>query len=173
MLASGAPGSKVRIRARHGVYRAFVESADQRFWTISAPLQRNAHVPLQAGEPVILEVPSQAGVYLYRTVVMDREMDGRRIRLQTPHATRPIDRREQRRDNRVAGTRAFLDDHGAAIFDLSEDGICLASEVELDRGTRVKVLSPGLGLERMGWVLDSTADVLDGRQARRYRIRFE
>lgn len=165
--------TSVRIRARHGMYRAFLEAIDRSGWLISAPLQRDMYVPLQPGEEIIVEAPTSSGVLLFRTVVSDRCPDARHIRLETPRRSRHLDRREEPRNERVAGRCVQIDGHIAELVNLSLGGACALVKGEVTRGTRVRFWCPSSKNDRYGWVLDSTADVLDGGPARRVRIRFE
>jgi len=165
--------TSVRIRARHGIYRAFLESIDKAGWLISAPLQRDVYVPLQPGEEIIVEAPTSSGVLLFRSVVTDRCSDAKHIMLETPRRSRYLDRREEPRNERVAGRCVQIDGHIAELVNLSLNGVCALVKGEITRGTRVRFWCPSSKEERYGWVLDSTADVLDGAPARRVRIRFE
>lgn len=165
--------SAVRIRARHGVYRAFVESIDKSGWLISAPLQRDVYVPLQPGEEIIVEAPTSSGVLLFRSTITDRCPDAKHITLRTPKTSRYLDRREEPRNERVAGRCVQIDGHLAELVNLSPRGACALVKGEVARGARVRFWCPSSKDERYGWVLESTADVLDGLPARRVRIRFE
>src|SRR4051794_14678642 len=69
------PGSILRIRAGSGFYRSHVLDSAGSVWRISAPLQRDAYVPLRVGEEVVIEAAAKNGALLFRTQIVARETD--------------------------------------------------------------------------------------------------
>ena len=62
-----AVGTILRVRATSGVYRSHLVSLGESAWIMSAPLQRDHHVPLREGEEVIIEAADKHGALLFRS----------------------------------------------------------------------------------------------------------
>src|SRR4051794_19366593 len=71
-VPSPIPNGQLRIRSGASMYRARFLGETRDGWTFTAPLQRDAYVPLRIGEALVIEAPSERGILRFRTVIIDR-----------------------------------------------------------------------------------------------------
>src|SRR5688572_24699222 len=75
------PGAVLRLRCTSGVHRSTLVRASAEGWTVSAPLQRDRHVPIRTGESLLVEGSDSNGTYLFRTNVIDRDAESHSLLL--------------------------------------------------------------------------------------------
>lgn len=157
---SPLPGSCLRIKAAESFYRTRLCGISDQGWWIDAPLQRDAYVPLQAGEPITVEATTPEGVLRFRTFVTRRDPEGHRFLLEAPMSPQFQDRRDAKRQRTEAS--AMIEGESVRVFDYSANGVRCEMVARVRRGERVLVELHGR--EIFGWTLET---------GRFLRIRFE
>lgn len=117
--------AKIRLRTGSAVYRCRYLGETSQGWTVSAPLQRDAYVPLEVGQSVAGEATTEDGVALFSSVIRARRSDpvtGAILVLAKPQNLRLLNRRRGglRRDTSLV--EAQLNGDPATILDLSDGG---------------------------------------------------
>jgi hypothetical protein len=158
-----AVGSILRLRATSGVYRSQLMSVGS-VWTISAPLQRDHHVPLRVGENLHVEAASKHGAILGRSLIVARQSDPHVLVLKRPEKLHLVERRQRKRWPEWQGAEVSLDGQSATLMNLSEGGARVQTSMRTYKGDRLRLDMPW-GQEVHGWVLSSEGDEA--------RIRFE
>ncbi|HWA82493.1 MAG TPA: flagellar brake protein [Fimbriimonadaceae bacterium] len=157
-------GSVLRIRASSGSYRSTLMKLGGSVWTISAPLQRDAYVPLRVGEEVVIEAASERGALLFRSTIVARHTHPHSLTIRRPDKIHQIERREHKRWPHLAGEAVKLEGQNGRIIDLSEGGARIQSAYRTYKGDRVRLDLPW-GEAIYGWVLSA-----EGNET---RLRFE
>jgi hypothetical protein len=157
-------GSILRIRAASGVYRSHMMELGRSVWAMSAPLQRDNHVPLRVGEELVIEAASQGGALLFRSKVVARQSNPHTILIERPEKIHRVDRRDHKRWPQLAGAKVRLEGQPAELLDLSESGARLQTASRQYKGERVRLDLPW-GAVVYGWVVAS-----EGSES---RVRFE
>ncbi len=158
--ASPLPGAPLRIKAAEAFYRTRLCGISDQGWWIDAPLQRDAYVPLQVGESIVVEATTSEGVLRFRTVVTSRDLEGHRFLLAAPMSPQFQDRREAKRQQSEASAK--IEGEYVRVFDYSAHGMRCDMVPKIRRGERVLVELQGR--EIFGWTLET---------GRFLRIRFE
>lgn len=166
-------GAKLRLRAAHGVYRCRVEGRGPDGWVISSPLRRDAFVPLQVGEPLTVEWPTERGVVLFRTRVLGRDAVDHTYRIAPPERVRPQERRADPRTTEFPIDRVAFDGRPAELVDLSPRGCRLRAARCPGPGTRVRVDLPWAKEPTFGAVLEVRPASFDGASGVEARLAFE
>ncbi|MCX7801107.1 MAG: flagellar brake protein [Fimbriimonadales bacterium] len=175
-LRGGVPdpvGAKLRLRTAQGVYRCRVEARGPDGWVITSPLQRDAFVPLQVGEALTVEWPTERGVVLFRTRVLARDAVDHTYRIAPPERARPQERRSHPRTTEFPIDRVALDGRPAELVDLGPRGCRLRTASCPVPGTRVRVDLPWASEPSFGAVLEVRASSFDGGPGVEARLAFE
>lgn len=167
------PGSILHLRAATGIYRTRLQRAAQRGWIIDAPLHQNQFVPLRPGEAIYVDAPVQDGVLRFKSVIEAREADPHRFLITVPRYVQHVERREEVRDQTLAGTPATVRGHAAEIIDISRGGAALATKAMLYAGDAVRVAVPALEVEADAYVLAVWPGMFGGRVGSHIRVCFE
>lgn len=166
------PNLPVRLRGPSGMYRCHFLREDPVGWWFSAPLSRDAYVPLRIGEKLFVEAPvSGEGAVVFESEIVARDGREHEICLRRPSASRVFERRLASRDRSLAGRRCSVNGQPAEIVDISEHGvrvICLDSH---SRGDEVRVGLPDRGMV-FGWVLEATPEAFGSSRGTCLRIRL-
>ncbi len=158
-----APGAVLRLRAESGVYRARFVGETPEGWAFSAPLSRDAYVPLRIGEDLLIEAGFASGVMTFRTQLVARFNDTHVMVAQIP---RTVFKRERREAPRVAASSAILvEGEGAQLVDVSSCGVRFKADRNYKRGDRIKLEIPEWEAPVFGWILET--------EAAGTRVRFE
>ncbi len=166
-----APDTAIRLSGPSGSFRSRFLHADKSSWMISAPLQRDAFVPLRIGEGLLVQAPGAGGVWMFRTTVIDRQMEGHLLVLARPEHPHLVDRRAHPRLTDVRGASIRLNGDPAELIDCSQNGACVLTDTPLANGDDIVLdLHADLG-EARGWALEcAPLRGVDGR--RTIRIAF-
>jgi hypothetical protein len=166
-------GARLRLRATHGVYRCRVEGRGPDGWVISSPLQRDSYVPLQVGEPLTVEWPTERGVVLFRTRVLSRDAVDHTYRIAAPERPRPQERRSEPRTTEFPIDRVAFDGGPAELVDLSPRGCRLRAARCPAPGNRVRVDLPWSREPSFGSVLEVRSARFDSAPGVEVRLVFE
>jgi hypothetical protein len=163
------PNAQLRIRSGASVYRARFLGETPEGWSFSVPLQRDSYVPIQVGEPLIIEAPSPAGLLRFRTTLRARSQNPPAMFAEPPREVHVEDRRSEVRRFDLSDGDAFLDGHCAFLVDVSSAGARLTLDSEVLQGERVRVELPWADEPAFAWTLDVE------RQIGKFevRLRFE
>lgn len=157
-------GDTLRVRAASGMYRSRLLGLGRSSWTLSAPLQRDAFVPIRIGEELVIESASRQGALLFRSQVVARDPETHSLHIQRPERIHLVERRGHRRFPELEGAAVQLEGESATLMDISEGGARLHTSTKAHRGDRVRLDLPS-GDSVFAWVLST-----DGCEA---RLRFE
>jgi hypothetical protein len=163
------PNGQLRIRSGASVYRARFLGETAQGWTFSAPLQRNAYVPLRVGEPLIIEAPSERGLLRFRTMLIDRCHDSATMVAQRPAQVHVEERRANRRLYDLKDAAVTVEGHRAELINISACGACVSLAHGLQPGERIRVDLPWREEPCFAWVLDAERSL--GKAVA--RLRFE
>lgn len=167
------PNTMVRLVGAGGVYRCHYLSHDRKGVRVSSPIQRDHYIPLRVGEQMMVQVPQDAGLLVFRTTIIERDAESHEFLLGSPEAVRHIERRSEQRDSSVEGKGIEFNGEPATLIDISAGGAKVLTQVEVDPGDQVRIkLHANLG-EAYGWALESTASQRDRRPARAVRVKFQ
>lgn len=163
------PNAKLRLRTGAAVYRCRFIAEGPLGWIVSAPLQRDAYVPIEVGAPLACEATVEEGVALFDSRVRFRRSDpahGATLVLEAPRNVRRLNRRD---DPRLpASDEVTLDGQPARLLDLSQGGARLRGRHAPPKGRRV-VVRLADGATRSARVLD----VESGVGGHTIRVQFE
>ena len=151
------PNAKMRVRTGSAVYRCRFVGETSGGWAFSAPLQRDAYVPMEVGQTVSCEVTTTAGVMIFETRVRGRRADpvtGAAILLSPPRQVRALDRREDERRPVEGRSEVTVDGNVGTLVDLSSSGAKIRIRRAPAKGASVRVLLPS-GERREAFVIDS------------------
>jgi c-di-GMP-binding flagellar brake protein YcgR len=154
----------LHIRAGSGMYRSRLVAIGRAAWEISAPLQRDSYVPLRVGEDLVIESPAKAGVLIFRSEVVARNLESHSLKIRAPKRLHHLDRRELKRWPHLAGESVKVEGEEGRLIDISQGGARLETEADLSRGERVRVDLPWAD-SVFAWVL--------AREGTVARLRFE
>jgi len=161
----------IRLSAASGSYRSRVLECNPDGWVIAAPLQRDAYVPLRVGESVVVQAPAEKGLWMFRSEVRERRLDGHVFVLAKPERAYLKDRRSCRRDASVSGQQVLLNGSETELSDLSSGGARVLTTAAVTPGDRAVVRLAANEPEIEAWILDCAAiPSSDGR--RRVRLCF-
>ncbi len=166
-------GTSIRLVGPSGAYRSTLVMVDHNGIVLTSPMHRNSHVPLRVGDSLMVQVPLASGVLTFRSTVTERDAKTHQFTLETPVASKLIERRTEGRDKRFEGTGVVVNGVSATLVDLSAGGAKLVTSEFVKAGEVVRVQLPsGMGVV-MGWALESTATAQGHLAARELRVRFE
>jgi hypothetical protein len=166
---SPIPNGQIKVTSGASAYRARFLCESREGWLFTAPLQRDAYVPLRVGEPLIIEAPSVRGVLRFRTEIVDRRADSGVMVAQRPKQVHLEDRRAEERRTDLSTGDARVEGKAAELIDLSRHGAKLSVEGLIPRGDRVRLELPWLNEPCFGWTLESERS----GDATMIRVRFE
>lgn len=149
-----APDTPLLMSSPGGSYRSRFLMATSEGWVVAAPLQRDAFVPLRVGESMVVQAPAPGGVWTFRTEVLDRQMEGHLIVLSAPAKPHLVDRRGDKRDQRVRGEEVMLNGVPSELLDISSHGAAVLSAAPLANGDGILLAMQGLEFEARGWALE-------------------
>lgn len=164
-------GACVRIRGESRMYRSRLLEVRGPFWILSAPLMRDAYVPLRVGEKLSIEVPYKDGVLFARTEVKSRDAATHTIIIERPEGVRPIDRRQAKRLKDLRDPAAEIEGAPASIVDVSLGGAKVRTQRRFLPGERIRIDLPWVGAPTFGWVLEVVE--ISPSAGVEARIRFE
>lgn len=165
--------SLVRIRATSGMYRSRFVGASRQGWILTAPLSRDHYVPLRIEETLTIEAPTEDGVYLFRTKIVERDEDSHQFTIKKPASVSRIDRRDEPRLRDLASLTIHCEGLEAWVVDLSPGGAKVCAKIPRCRGERVRLDLPWLEDPVFAWVLDVAPANVDGGKGVEMRMRFE
>lgn len=168
--SSPLSGGTLRLRTPSGVYRARFLRTTSEGWVFSAPLKRDAYVPLRPGESVTAECPTENGVLLFRSHVVSRDAETHEFTIEKPKATHARERRSGKRA-RVSNVAVDIDSIQASLVDISEGGARAVVARRFANGERVAVKLPWIAEPVYAAVLET--EITDGRGLFATRIVFE
>lgn len=160
----------LRIKSPSGLYRARYLGTSKEGFLLSAPMQRDRHVPLRVGEDLVIEASAPGGALLFRSRVVARQTDPHALVVALPKKIHRIERRETPRSRDAEGELVRVENARAWIIDLSPEGIRCECDALVAKGERVRIDFPGESDPAYGWVLDVMPSG-DGRTIA--RMRFE
>lgn len=158
-----------RISSLGTVYRSQFIGERPDGWAFTPPIQRDNHVPIKVGEPVVLETVVDHGVAVYRATLKSRSNSPAMIIVEKPTFWRIEDRRDSVRIAEVGHMTAKLDGDTVGLLDMSACGARIRSQARHEAGQRVTLEVAGFADAIHAWVIDSD------RKGDRYvmRLRFE
>lgn len=163
-------GFKLKLVTPSGAYRCFVEKDGRSGIVVSAPLHRDAYVPLRVGDLVLVQVATACGLMTFRTSVTERILETHSLVLAHPRTVRKTERRSYRRQVPLGDSHCRLNGVPSRLCDFSEFGAKIVSACPIEPGDAVIVELPDGAGEARGWALDSIPVIGQGRET---RIRFE
>ncbi len=166
-------GGTVRLKTTSGVYRTRLLAVDAAGWHLTAPLSRDAYVPLRPGEEVVLEAPVMGGAILARTSVASRDADTHEVIVAMPKRAHSIERRETRRVSESEGLPAKVESKAAVLLDVSPFGARVECEAEVGSGERVRLDLPWSEEPVFAWVLEVLPVLGTHGRWTACRVRFE
>lgn len=169
-IARPQPDASIRLRASSGVYRARYVGETSEGWILSAPIQRDAYVPLRPGEGIVAECPTDRGVLLFRSRIVSRDADTHMIVIEKPRSLEATERRTNKR-MAVDSIQIGLDDFSAKLLDISEGGAKAIVSHRFANGERVSVKLPWKDEPVYAAVLETQYE--DGRGTYSTRLVFE
>ncbi len=159
-------GGTVRLRAVSGVYRTRFLRETPEGWVFSAPLKRDAYVPLREDEAVTAECPTDCGVLLFRTKVVSRNAETHEFTLEKPKNLEARERRATKRA-KISGLKIAIEELDADLVDISESGAKAVLSRRLTHGERVGVKLPWLEEPVYAAVLDTQVEDARGHYSAR------
>lgn len=163
----------VRFHSGTAVYRAVFLGESKGGWLLSAPLQRDHHVPIRVGEQLRCEIVTPEGVRCFRSEVLERSSEPWRLLIRRPDRVGLRERRDTPRRKDLAGLRAHLDGEPSVLVDLSDLGAKVASAHAPVKGERLRVELPWLIQPQFAYVLDVSAPASTEQKGVEVRLRFE
>jgi hypothetical protein len=167
------PGTTLRIRTGGAMYRSTLVQAGDKLWALSAPLQRDSHVPIRPTERLLVQAADDDGAYFFRTEVISRDVEAHQLIVRAPKAVKRLERRVTGGRRREVCLPASLDGQEARVIDLSSAGARIATRANVGRGQRVRLDMAGHPEPIYGWVLDQIAGSDLGYESSEVRVRFE
>lgn len=168
-----ADGLQLRLRSPNGMHRTRILAQTERGWRISAPLNRDAFVPIREGESVTVETPTENGLLYFRTHVAGRDVDSHTLEIERPQQWFSSERREAKRLADVNTLSVRLEDTDARLLDLSEHGMRLLVTGRFARGERVGLTVSWTPEPIFAWVLEAKPAAVGQRQGVDLRLRLE
>lgn len=166
-------GSLLRMRGPLGMYRTRTIRATSSGWQITAPLQRDVHVPLRPGEALTVDACTPQGVLRFDTQIVHRDSQSHTLEILRPKSWRLIERRGEKRYTEFEGDEALIDDRPAILVDLSSQGAKAVVPGGMARGERVSLRLPGERETIGAWILDTEPAAFRSRLGTAVRLRFE
>jgi hypothetical protein len=163
----------VRFRSGAAVYRSVFLGETKGGWLLSAPLQRDHHVPVRVGEELRCEIVTAQGIRHFRSEVLERSSEPWRLLIRRPGKVELRERRDTPRRKDLSGLRADIDGETAVLVDLSDLGARVASAHAPIKGERLRVDLPWLIQPQFAYVLDVTAPSSTEQRGVEVRLRFE
>lgn len=141
----------LRVMTPNGVHRARFVGIRNGGWAFTAPLMRDAYVPISEGAPLVIEASSPGGALLLRTKIAERTED----RLLITEPARRVLRRERRLSSRVCRTDLIrVEGEPGQFIDVSEGGAKLITVAKVRRGDCIRVELPWAQTVGHGYVLE-------------------
>lgn len=141
----------LRVMTPNGVHRARFIGIVNGGWAFTAPLQRDAYVPISPGALLVIEASSPGGALLLRTKLATRTPE--RI-LVTERAQR-VFRRERRLSPRLLRADLVeIQGERGQLLDVSEGGSRLITAFRAKRGDHVQVKIPWVDKPICGFVME-------------------
>lgn len=165
------PTGPVILRSPTGIYRSHFVSGDLETWTLSAPLQRNAYVPLTVGESLKIEAPVRGGAVLFATTVLARNAETHEFTLSRPRLLRISDRRAERRTMTGDAAVCELNGQHGKLINLSTTGALVLSSAKPENGDLIRLVVDGQ--EVVGYALESVHESIGDRLGGLTRIQFQ
>ncbi|MCC7230425.1 MAG: hypothetical protein IT203_08510 [Fimbriimonadaceae bacterium] len=158
-----------RISSLGTVYRSQFIGERPEGWAFTPPIQRDNHVPIKVGEPMVLETVVDQGVAVYRATLKARSHSPSMIIVERPSFWRVEDRRDSVRIADVGHMTAKLDGDTVGLLDMSACGARIRSQARHEAGKRVKLEVGGFDDAIHAWVIGTV------QKGDRYvmRLRFE
>ncbi|HEY3781988.1 MAG TPA: flagellar brake protein [Fimbriimonadaceae bacterium] len=149
------PNTTLQIRSGEGIYRSKFLGDNASGWIISAPLSRDAYVPLRVGEKITVVGPTEHGLKHFQTEVLLRDSDTHELTIKIPDRMSNVERRQSFRVDKFLSPSALVEGQPATLLDLSEGGARVVLHDPLKRGERTAIEL--LGADKMyAWVVDSS-----------------
>ena len=158
----------LQIRASSGMYRSRFVGENTVGWIISAPLCRNAYVPIRVGEVLTAWLPTSEGLRSFKAEVLLRDSTTHELTIQKPETMHAVERRQSPRKTSFANALVSVEGEHAQLVDLSEGGARVAAKNRISKGERVRLDLPALG-PVFGWTLESKP----AAEGYEIRVRFE
>ncbi|MBS1706213.1 MAG: flagellar brake domain-containing protein [Armatimonadetes bacterium] len=162
----------VRMKSECGMYRARFLGAQGKNLLFSSPILRDAYVPLRVGLSLTIEIPRPKGVIIFRTQVIHRDPVTHTFVVARPSDPMVLDRREEPRSERFAGTQVSLNEEWGELMDLSVNGARFQTFFPFSAGDVIKVHIPLFHACVLGWVLDASPIDIGARTGTMIRVRF-
>lgn len=166
------PGTPVRIRAVHGVYRGRVVCDFGGVLHFQPILGRGNPNQLVLGEAVTIEAPTPYGAFVFRSPLDSYDPDATSFSVAKPATATIVERRDGKRRTFVPSQPIHVDGRPANLVDLSEKGARFASEHAFDRGERVHLAGTGTSGDLPAWILDRVPPANESEPTV-YRVVFE
>jgi hypothetical protein len=167
------PGVAMRLVGPGGAYRCHFVRQEGEEIEVSSPLQADRYVPIRVGEKLLVQVPSGDCLLSFSTVVLSRDSEKHALVLRAPSTLRRIERRTERRSERLAGEDVLFDGEMASLVDLSAAGACVVTRKRPKSGARVRIVLPQSGLDAFGWALESSQAAFGIHAGYKVRVQFE
>ncbi|MBS1709594.1 MAG: flagellar brake domain-containing protein [Armatimonadetes bacterium] len=164
--------TKARLVGPQGVYRCYYLSTEKEGLVFSAPLQRDAYVPVRVGETFMAQIPTSDGVLTFRTEVVSRDAATHQFTVAHPSHVRRIERRSELRETVFDGIEAVLNGEPAVLCDLSKSGAKFVTHCDVTAGEEVTITLPDGKGTFEGWALESIPGAWGSAIGRIVRVRF-
>jgi hypothetical protein len=158
----------LQLRASSGMYRSRFVGENTVGWIISAPLCRDAYVPIRVGEMLTAWLPTSEGLRSFKSEVLLRDSSTHELTIQKPVSMQAVERRQSPRKTSFSNAAVSVEGEDGLLVDISEGGARVSAKNRITKGERVRLDLPTLGTV-FGWTLESKP-ANDGYEI---RVRFE
>jgi c-di-GMP-binding flagellar brake protein YcgR len=153
--AAPLPNTTLQIRTGSGLYRSKFIGDNASGWVISAPLSRDAYVPLRVGEAITVLGPTESGLKHFHTEILLRDSETHELTIKIPEKMSTVERRQSFRVDKFLTPNAVVEGQPATLLDLSEGGARVVIREQIKRGERTALELPGND-KMFAWVVDSS-----------------